>query len=121
MSMIYFVITCIMAALLWACSQMEWMYKQELFYVALFVTGIFAALIFVQQEDNINKKYKIFSPRIIIYYAIIAIILIILRDYKIRDFETVRNAFIKLATLVNAGTATLLIIFYKIRDVFYNW
>lgn len=121
MSMIYFVITCIMAGLSWACSQMEWAYKNELFYVVLFITGVFAALVFVQQEDNINKKYKVFSPRIVIYYAIIAIILIILRDYKLRDYETVRYAFVKLATIINAITATLLIAFYKIRAIFYNW
>ena len=41
MSMIYFVITCIMAVFSWACSQMDWMYRQELFYIVLFITGIF--------------------------------------------------------------------------------
>ena len=121
MSMIYFVITCIFAGLSFACSQIKWLYQKELFYIVLFITGIFFALIFVQQEENVNKKYKIFTPRNIIYYAIVAIVLIILKDYEIREFETVRNSFIKLATLVNAGTATALIIFYKIRHLFYNW
>ena len=121
MSMIYFVITCIMGVLSWACSQMDWLYKNELFYIALFITGVFAALVFIQQEDNMNKKYKIFSPRIIIYYAITAIILIILRDYRIREYETVKYAFVKLATLINMATATLLILFYKVRSIFYNW
>lgn len=121
MSMIYFVITCIMAVLSWACSQMKWMYQKELFYIVLFITGIFAALIFIQQEDNVNKKYKLFAPRNIIYIAIIAIILIILRDYNIREYETVKYAFVKLATIVNAGTGIILMIFYKIRSIFYNW
>ena len=121
MSMIYFVITCIMAVFSWACSQMDWMYRQELFYIVLFITGIFGALVFLQQEDNLNKQYKIFSPRIVVYYAIVAIILIILRDYNIRDYEIVRNAFIKLATIVNAVTATILIFIFKARAIFYNW
>lgn len=121
MSMIYFVITCIFAGLSFACSQIKWLYQKELFYFVLFITGIFFVLIFVQQEDNINKKYKVFTPRNILYYIIVAIVLIVLRDYEIRDYETVRNSFIKLATLVNAGTATFLIAFYKIRHWFYNW
>lgn len=120
MSMIYFVITCIMAILSWGCSQMKWMYQKELFYIMLFITGIFLALIFIQQEDNVNKKYKIFTPRIIVYYAIVVTILIVLKDYRIREYETVRYAFIKLATLVNAVTATFLIIFYKLRAIYYN-
>lgn len=120
MSMIYFVITCIMAALSWACSEIHWMYQKELFYVVLFITGIFGVLIFIQQEENVNKKYKIFTPRIILYFAIITTILIVLKDYKIREYETVKYAFIKLATLINAGTAVILIIFYKIKSIFYN-
>ena len=75
----------------------------------------------LHQEDNLNKQYKVFSPRIVVYYAIVAIILIILRDYNIRDYEIVRNAFIKLATIVNAITATILIFIFKARAIFYNW
>ena len=120
MSMIYCVITCICAGLTYACSQMKWMYQKELFYISLFITGIFLVLIFIQQEDNINKKYKVFSPRNILYFAIVAIILILLRNYKIRDYEIVKYAFVKLATLINAGTAIALILFYKIRAIFYN-
>ena len=121
MSMIYFVITCIMAGLSWVCSQIQWIYQKELFYVVLFITGVFGILIFIQQEDNVNKKYKVFTARNILYFAIVAIILIILRDYNIREYEIVRNSFIKLATMINAGTAILLIIFYKVRSIYYNW
>ena len=120
MSMIYFVMTCIMAILSWVCSQIKWIYQKELFYLTLFITGVFAVLIFIQQEDNVNKKYKIFTPRNIVYFSIVAIILIILRNYQIREYETVKYAFIKLATIINAITAIVLILFYKIRSIFYN-
>ena len=120
MSMIYFVITCICAGLTYACSQMSWIYQKELFYVSLFITGIFLVLIFIQQEDAVNKKYTVFTPRNISYFAIVAIILILLRDYKIKDYETVKYAFVKLATIINAGMAVILILFYKVRSIFYN-
>ena len=110
-----------MAGLSWACSQMKWMYHQELFYISLFITGIFLVLIFIQQEDNINKKYKIFTPRNVLYFSIVAIILIIIRDYRIKDYATVKYSFIKLATIINAGTAGMLMFFYKVRSIYYNW
>ena len=119
MKLIYFVVSCIFAAVCWIATQINWQYANILLYVALFITSWYINLIFLYQEDHeSSKKYTIFTPSNLIYLIIISVILFNLRSYNIKDYETVKYAFYKIVALVNAGQALIIVLFFKFRDIY---
>jgi hypothetical protein len=121
MKIIYFVVACIFSAIAWIATQLTWQYANILFYIAIFLVSWFVALIFIYQENNEeSKKYTILTPSNIIYFAIIAVLLIFFRKYDIQYYATAKYSFYKLVTIVNAAQGVFMIIFYKLRDIFYH-
>ena len=41
-----------------------------------------------------------------------------LRDYHVKDYETIKYAFYKVVAIVNAVQAVLIVAFYKLRDIY---
>jgi len=119
MKIIYFVVACFFAALSWICTQFTWEYANILFYICLFITSWYINLVFLYQEENdISKKYTVFTPYNLLYVIIISIILFLLRDYDIKKYETVKYSFYKIVAIVNAVQAALIVFFYKFRDIY---
>lgn len=119
MKLIYFVVSCIGAAICWIATQLNWQYANIILYIALFITSWYINLIFLYQEDHeTSKKYTIFTPSNLIYVILISLIIFFLRDYRMRDYETVRYAFYKIVAVVNAFQAALIVIYFKLRDIY---
>ena len=119
MKMIYFVVSCIGAVICWIATQLNWQYANILLYIALFITSWYINLIFLYQEDHeTSKKYTILTPSNLLYLIIISVILFSLRSYNIKNYETVRYAFYKVVVIVNACQAALIVIYFKLRDIY---
>jgi hypothetical protein len=121
MKIIYFVVACIFAAIAWIATQLTWQYANILLYISIFFVSWFINLIFLYQEEHENsKKYTILTPSNLIYLVIIVAVLVILRKYDIKYYATVKYSFYKLVAIVNAVQAAFMVIFYKLRDIFYH-
>jgi membrane-associated phospholipid phosphatase len=121
MKIIYLGVTCILSVICWIATQLSWQYANILFYIALFFTSWYIDLFFLYQEEHeSSKKYTIITPSNLVYLVIITIILFILRKYNIKEYATVKYAFYKLVVIVNAIQAAIIVIYYKLREIFTN-
>ena len=120
MKIIYAVIAIIFSVIAWICTQTVWEYQYILEYIAIFIASIFVVLVFIYQEENeISKKYTLFTPYNLIYIVLVIVLLVIFRDYEYEYWRTDSGSFWKMVITVNGIQGILLMIFYKIRD-WYN-
>ncbi len=119
MILIYFVVSVILAAVTWVCSQLDWRYGYILMYIFLFLTSWCVSLIFVHQEEyDRSKKYTLITPGHLIFLAIDIGLLIYLWKWKLEDFQTVKFAKYKAVVLMNLLQGSFLMIYYKFRDIY---
>ncbi len=119
MILIYFVVSVIMAAITYVCSQLDWHYGYILMYIFMFLTSWFISLMFVHQEEfDRSKKYTLITPGHLIFLAIDICLLIYFWKWHIKDFQTVRFAKYKLVVLVNLIQGSFLMLYYKLVDFY---
>ena len=64
MTLIYLVVSVILSALVWVCSQLDWQYGYILMYFFLFFASWYVSLTFIYQEEyDRTKKFTLFTPR----------------------------------------------------------
>ena len=119
MILIYFVVSVIMATLTWVSSQLDWKYGYILMYIFLFLTSWYISLLFVHQEEyDRSKKYTLITPGHIIFLLIDIGLLVYLKNWDIKDFQTVKYARYKAVVLLNLIQGSCLMVYFKFRDFY---
>ena len=119
MNVIYFVVAIILSGLAWISKQLVWQYANILFYIFLFFASWYINMfLFHQEEFEKHKKYNIFTPIHIIYPLIIIGLIWYFKDYRLKDYNTIKYSFYKLVIIVNASQAVLLNVYYKFVDIY---
>lgn len=119
MTLIYLVVSVILSAIVWVCSQLDWQYGYILMYFFLFMTSWYISLVFIYEEEyDRTKKFSIFTVPHLIYFVIDVGLLIFLWKYKLKDWQTVRYAKYKAVVLMNLIQGICLMTYFKLRDVY---
>jgi hypothetical protein len=130
MNLIYLVVAFILGLVTWICTQTTWQYAYILFYVFLFLCSWYINLFMLYQEENDkHKKYTLWTPANLIYVIIIAVLLFLLRDYHIlelinkytlSEFASKGYLFYKFVVILNMIQGIFLLLYFKIRSIYYN-
>ena len=119
MTLIYLVVSAILAAITWACSQLDWQYGYILMYIFMFLTSWYICLVFIYQEEyDRTKKFTVLTPAHIILFAVDIGLLIWLWKYNLKDFQKVRYAMYKAVVLLNLGQGLALTLYFKLRSIY---
>ena len=119
MTLIYLVVSIILGALVWVCSQLDWQYGYILMYFFLFITSSYISLVFIYEEEyDRTKKFSVFTVPHLIYYAIDIGLLIFFWKYRLKDWKTVTYAKYKAVVLMNIIQGTFLMAYFKLRDFY---
>ena len=119
MTLIYLVVSVILSAMVWVCSQLDWQYGYILMYFFLFIASWYISLVFIYQEEyDRSKKFFVFTIPHLIYVVIDVGLLIYLWKYDLRDWQTVRLAKYKAVVLMNFIQGIFLMTYFKLRDVY---
>jgi hypothetical protein len=82
-----------------------------------------------QEENDKHKKYTLWTPANLIYVIIIAVLLFLLRDYHIlelinkytlSEFASKGYLFYKFVVILNMIQGIFLLLYFKIRSIYYN-
>ena len=119
MTLIYLVVAAILAAFTWVCSQLDWQYGYILTYIFLFLSSWYVSLVFVHQDEyDRSKKFVFFTPEHIIYFVILAGLLVWLWKYDLKNFQTSWNAKCKAVVLLNLAQGVAQMVYFKLRDFY---
>lgn len=119
MTLIYLVVSVILAVVTWVCSQLDWNYGYILMYFFLFMTSWYISLVFTYQEEyDRTKQYVLFTPAHLIFVIVDIGLLIYFWKWKLEDFETVKFARYKAVVLMNLIQGLLQMLFFKLRSVY---
>lgn len=119
MTLIYLVVSIILAAATWGFSQLDWQYGYILMYIFMFFTSWYICLVFIYQEEyDRTKKFTLLTPGHLIYLVIDIGLLIWLWKYDLKDFEKIRFARYKAIVLVNLAQGLALMFYFKLRDFY---
>ena len=119
MTLIYLVVSVILAAMVWVSSQLDWQYGYILMYFFLFMTSWYVSLVFIYQEEyDRTKKFYIFTVPHLIYMVIDIGLMIFFWKYKLKDWQTVKYAKYKAVVLMNLIQGVFLMTYFKLRDVY---
>ena len=119
MTLIYFVVSVILSALVWVCSQLDWQYGYVLMYFFLFMTSWYVSLVFIYQEEyDRSKKFTLFTVPHLIYYLLDIALIVILWKYNLKDWKTVTYAKYKGVIILNLIQGSFLMLYFKLRDFY---
>lgn len=119
MNLIYIVVSVILSAMVWVCSQLDWQYGYILMYIFLFFASWYASLVFIYQEEyDRSKKFILLTPAHIIYLIIDIGLLVYFWKWDLKDFQTIRFAKYKAIVLLNLLQGSFLMIYFKLRDIY---
>lgn len=119
MTIIYLIVSIILGAITWVCSQLSWQYGYILMYIFMFLTSWYICLVFIFQEEyEREKRFYIFTVPHLIYYLIDIGIIIFFWKYNLKDWKTVTYARCKAMAVLNIVQGTILMAYYKLRSIY---
>ena len=119
MTLIYLVVSVILAAMTWVCSQLDWQYGYILMYICMFFTSWYVALVFMYQEEyDRSKKFLVFTVPHILFYVIDILLLVLFWKYNLKEWRTVTYAKYKAIVLMNILQGSFLMLYFKLKDFY---